>query len=257
MEAENKLYSQRAIAIATYFGGPLAAGILVKKNCLNLGKPDQARNALFIGIISMLLIFAIPNDLLENIPNFVIPTIYTGIIYLIVKQIQGKELDEHKEKGGEFYSAWKATKIGAISMIIFLAGFVFVAFISGDFENTRADFDTEKYDIEVAKFIDNEKRALAVFSVLESSDHEFIIKEFNKAEVIWKQNKSIIDNLLTFNNLPQELIDQNKKLIEYCDLRIEHTRLFIKGISEDTDKYVPEIDRIGLKIQNILAELHE
>jgi hypothetical protein len=31
MELTKKFYSQRAITIATYFGGPLAAGYLVKK----------------------------------------------------------------------------------------------------------------------------------------------------------------------------------------------------------------------------------
>jgi len=36
MEEPKKLFSQRAIAIATYFGGPAAAGYLIKKNGCSL-----------------------------------------------------------------------------------------------------------------------------------------------------------------------------------------------------------------------------
>jgi hypothetical protein len=35
-----KLYSKRSISIVTYFGGPFAAGILVRQNYISLGK-DQ------------------------------------------------------------------------------------------------------------------------------------------------------------------------------------------------------------------------
>jgi len=36
-----KFYSQNAIAFAAYLGGPLAAGLLVRKNALNLGKKPK------------------------------------------------------------------------------------------------------------------------------------------------------------------------------------------------------------------------
>lgn len=257
MEVTKKLFSQKAITIATYFGGPAAAGYLVKKNYESYDQENKGKKAFIIGIISTLLIFAgifsIPEHIIDKIPNAVIPAIYTGIIYLIVEKIQGQWLKEHKESGGEFYSGWKATGIGAIFMVILLVLIMGTAFIAGDL--SQPDFDTVAYDKEVARFVENENTSIAVFNVINTSEPQYLIKEFSKGIVLWKENKEIIKGLISIENLPTELIEQNKKLLEYCDLRIQHNEIIVKAISEDTDKYVSEIDRIGMEINNILEEL--
>jgi hypothetical protein len=259
MEETRKLFSQRAIAIATYFGGPAAAGYLVKKNYQTLDEPDKGKKAFIIGIISTLLIFAgifsIPEHIIDKIPNAVIPAIYTGIIYLIVEKIQGQWLKEHKESGGEFYSGWKATGIGAIFMVILLAMIAGTAFIAGDL--SKPDFDATTYDNEVAKFVKNENQSLAVFNVINTAEPQYLIKEFSKGILLWKENKEIVNRLNLIENLPTELLEQNKKLLKYCDLRIQHNEIIVKAISEETDKYVSEIDRIGMDVNNILEELKE
>jgi len=38
-------------------------------------------------------------------------------------------------------------------------------------------------------------------------------------------------------------------------LRIAHNEVIVKAISEDTDRYVSEIDRIGMEINKVLEEL--
>lgn len=261
METEEKYYSQKAITIATFFGGPLAAGYLIKQNFLNLGKEDQAKNAFLIGLLSTIFIFsgiiAIPEHISDKIPNALIPAVYTGIIYLIVNRIQGNELDEHKEKGGEFYSGWKATGIGAVCMVIILAVIMLVAFIAGDLSNNTGNFDAQAYDVEAAQFADNEAKALVVFNVIESANQDYLIKEFQKGKVLWKENLNIIKKLQTYEDIPLELIERNKRLIKYCELRLEHTDLIIKAISEDTERYVPEIEKTTAKIQTILDEFHQ
>lgn len=259
MEGTIKLYSQRAITIATYFGGPLAAGYLVKKNFEVLDQPDNARKSLIIGIISTILLFAgifsIPEPIIDKIPQPLIPLIYTAIIYSIVERIQGENLKQHKESGGEFYSGWKAAGVGAIAMIILIAGIAGIAFFAGDLSNKTADFDTSTYDREVANFVLNENKAIAVFNVIETSKPDYLIKEFSKGVILWKENKEVVGRLNSIDNLPQELIAQNAKLLKYCDLRIHHNELIIKAIIEDTDKYVSEIEQIGLEINEILKEL--
>lgn len=257
MEETKKLFSQKAIAIATYFGGPAAAGYLVKRNYESYDQEDNGKKAFIIGIISTLLIFAgifsIPEHIIDKIPNAVIPAIYTGIIYLIVEKIQGQWLKEHKDSGGEFYSGWKAAGIGAIFMVILLVLIMGTAFIEGDL--SQPDFDTVAYDKGVTKFVENENASLAVFNVINTSEPQYLIKEFSNGIVLWKENKEIIKGLISIENLPSELIEQNKKLLDYCDLRIQHNEIIVKAISEDTDKYVLEIDRIGMEINNILEEL--
>jgi preprotein translocase subunit Sss1 len=117
-----KLYSQSAIAIATYFGGPLAAGILIRKNSINLGREREGLGALIVGIIGTILllwgIFQIPDTILDKIPNVLLPTIYTSIIFLIVEKMHGKILKKHKEEKHEFYSIWKATGIGLLCAVV-------------------------------------------------------------------------------------------------------------------------------------------
>ena len=98
-------------------------------------------------------------------------------------------------------------------------------------------------------------RAIAVFNVIETSKPDYLIKEFSKGVVLWKENKGIVEKLNSIENLPKELIEQNAKLLKYCDLRIQHNEIILKAISEDTDKYVPEIEQIGLEINTILEEL--
>jgi len=45
-----KLYSQKSIGIATFIGGPIAAGYLVMKNFIELDKPDDGKKAFIIGV---------------------------------------------------------------------------------------------------------------------------------------------------------------------------------------------------------------
>lgn len=259
MEETKRYYSQRAITIATYFGGPLAAGYLVKKNYETLGQPHNARKSLLIGIVSTILIFAgifsIPEEIVNKIPNALIPLIYTGIIYLIVERIQGESLKNHKESGGKFYSGWKAAGVGAIALLILAAGIFLTAFISGDLSNNEPNFDAVTYDKEVAKFVDNENKSVAVFNVMETQTPDYLIKEFSKGIVMWKENKRIVEGLNSIENLPKILKDQNALLLKYCDLRIQHNEIILKAISEDTDKYASEIELIGFKIDKVLEDL--
>ena len=114
MEETKKLFPQRAIAIATYFGGPAAAGYLIIKNYESNNQEGNGKKVFIIGIISTLLIFAgifsIPEHIIDKIPKAIIPAIYTAIIYLIVEKIQGQWLKEPKESGGECFARFCSFK---------------------------------------------------------------------------------------------------------------------------------------------------
>lgn len=183
--------------------------------------------------------------------------IYTGLIYWIVERLHGKILKLHKESGGEFYSGWKAAGIGAIAMLIIALGIALVAFIAGDLSNTESSFDSVTNDKEVAKFADNENKSIAVFNVFETQTPDYLIKELSKGIVLWKENRAIVERLNKIENLPNDLHDQNIKLLKYCELRIKHNEIIIKAITEDTDRYVSEIERIGTEINQILNDLKQ
>lgn len=261
MENEKKFYSQKAIGIATYFGGPLAAGYLMKKNYEKLGEEGNAKKALVIGIIStvflLFCIFLIPEDFNSKIANFIIPAIYTAIIYLIVEKKLGKILRKHKESGGEFYSGWNAALVGFISSVIIIVGVVVSGFIAGDFANVESDFNTQKYQQQISKFVSNEEKALKVFNLLNSNDIEKISEELNKGIVLWKENKKIISSIDSIQNLPKEIHVQNSNLLVYCELRIKHHNIMLKALSENTDKYTAEIEKVGHEINQIIEQLNK
>ncbi|MFT7158343.1 MAG: hypothetical protein ACI8Q1_003374 [Parvicella sp.] len=79
-----RFYSQTAIGMATFIGGPIAAGYLIRENYLSLDQPDKGKKSLIIGIISTVLlftgIFIIPESIMDKVPNQILPAVYTGII---------------------------------------------------------------------------------------------------------------------------------------------------------------------------------
>jgi len=168
MEEHLKLYSNREITIATYFGGPMAAGYLVKKNYQVMGDSKKGVLSLVIGIVSTILIFAgifsLPDSIIDKIPQPLIPLIYTAIISLLVNKLQGPFIKFHKSNGGLIHSGWKAAGVGAVSLLILIASVALTAFIAGDFSKSAA-FDGEGYDKEIAKFTLNENKAMEGFKI--------------------------------------------------------------------------------------------
>ncbi len=250
-----KFYSQKAIGISTFIGGPLAAGYLIRENYLSLNKPDEGKKALLIGIISTVLlftgIFMIPESIMNKIPNQILPAIYTGIVYLIVERIHGTILNQHKENGNEFYSGWKAAGIGFISMIILLIGIFGYTFLSPD------GVEYEKYDAEIAEFSKNETETLIFYDHINTETRDLLLQELeNNTIPKWKENVEIIKKSNDIENLPSELLQQNRTLLKYSELRLKAFELFKKAISEDTKIYSQELEQIHLEIDEQLEKLN-
>ncbi len=255
MERSFKLYSQRSIAWATYLGGPLAAGILIRQNCINLNNKRQGQNSLFIGIISTILIFIgifmIPENILDSIPNILIPAIYTGIIYFIVEGIQGQKLKEHKEFNGEFYSGWKTTGIGFVCLLILLGGI-----FAYDYElEYTYNFNASKFEQNIIEFQKNESKALKVFDQFETMNIHHLIIELNEGRVLWETNLEITDQIDNIENLPEDLKNRNLLLLEYCSLRIIQYDFIIRSITENTHAYDQRINEVSADIENKITEL--
>ena len=260
MEKEKKFYSQNAISITTFFGGPIAAGYLIRENYKNLDKEKAGFNALMLSIVSTLLllsgVFLIPEDILDKIPNALFPFIISTAIYFIVEKIQGKELKLHKENGGQFYSAWRAAGIGLISIILLFVFIAIVAFFAGDFSKTASVSDAFTYEEKLTTFFENEAVSLEVFQSLQNKNTNELIVEFDKSLLLWKQNKAIVKDVNNTENLPAEVFAAMIVLNKYCDLRIKHIQLILKALHEDTDKYDQQINDIGKKIEKTIEELH-
>lgn len=250
-----KFYSQRAIGIATFLGGPLAAGYLLRENYLALNKPDEAKKAFVYCILATVFVFGfifiMPESIMEKVPNQIIPLVYTAIIYYVVEKTQGETLKLHKELGNEFYSAWKAARVGFVSLIflvLVIFGYVFL------FEK---DENLELYDAKMELFSKNEKESIEFYKFLATEDKNKLVKRLD-TEVIpkWNQNIKIIKQAMLIEGLPVEAEEQNKKLLRYSELRLEAFKLLKKAISEETTIYDKELDILHYKMDQELEKLN-
>ncbi|MBW6478156.1 MAG: hypothetical protein K0B37_01940 [Bacteroidales bacterium] len=250
-----KFYSLRSISIATFLGGPIAAGILIRRNFLNLNDDKKAVNSLFIGILSTILLFvmlfSLPETTIDKIPSSLIPAIYTGLIYLIANKLQGQTLQEHKDSRGEFYSAWRAAGIGLVFSLLIATGVIGYIYAS----EPDYDFDIATYEHNINLFIDNEAQALIVFDKMGYLEDDELITEFKHGKNLWKQNVVLTSEILALDDLPKELEDLVSKLKTYSELRITFYDLFVRAYTEETYEYGPQIESIALQIERVLNEL--
>lgn len=256
MEENNKLYSQNAIAVATFFGGPFAAGILIRKNCITLGHERQGFNALVIGIITTFLlfgcIFVIPESDLDKVPNALFPTIYTAIIYYIVEKLQGKELKAHKAGNGAFYSNWRATGIGAVCCLIS------VAVLIGGLWLGEKDWDMDQYNAKMEQFDRNDALGLHVYDILDDKPKKQVIEYIETVSIPkLQENMDLLKAVVAIEDIPSEYVKYSNLLLDYCRVRLDMYKVTAKIVEEETDAYDQEIERLGQQLDEIIKQINE
>ncbi|HBO26476.1 MULTISPECIES: hypothetical protein [Culturomica] len=254
METSHKLYSQAAIALATFFGGPFAAALLIRKNCIVLGQERWGFNALILGIITTVLlfgcIFMIPEPVLDKIPNALIPAIYTAIICMIVEKVHGRELRAHKAKDGLFYSNWRAAGIGLVSCVVILAVLLGGIYLGED------NWNSTEYDAKIKQFARNEEVALSLYNILEEKPAEKAV-EFIETTGIpkWKENIELLKAMDTLEGIPSEFTEYNELLRSYCQVRIDMYTLIAKILDEDSESYQEELQKLDKRLEDIISRL--
>lgn len=250
-----KLYSSKAIGGATFLGGPLAAGYMIGENFKALDRPNEGRNSLLVGIMATIVlfggIFMVPEHIIDKIPRQLIPLVYTGITWGIVEWKQGEILKSHKENGNLFFSGWRAAGIGFISLLIVLVGLFGYIFFGMD------DGVYEQYDKEIGFFSQNEAETLVFYDNLNTETNSSLIHELETKTIPkWRENIEIINKTNKLENLPSELMEQNKILLRYAELRLEAFELFKKAFEENTDKYALRLELIHQEINKELQKLN-
>jgi hypothetical protein len=116
-----KLYSLKAISVASFFGGPIAAGILLRRNFLNMGQPGKAMRAIVLNFLLYMLVVGImlmfPMDLWRA--KAMLPAIYAALLILFIKRNHEGYLDLHEYMNRKFYSVWRAAGIGMMFNPVF------------------------------------------------------------------------------------------------------------------------------------------
>lgn len=257
-ESKKKLYSQKGISIATFFGGPLAAGYLIRKNFKALDKEREGLISIILGIIFTAAVFVplfmLPEEIIDKIPNQLIPGIYTLIIYGIVEAVQGKDLKIHKEEQRQFESNWKATGIGFLSMLVLGSVIVAYIFTSPDITSELDEEITQKME----QISINEDKALRIYRMdPNTSTKEELLKAVKDEGIFyWNQNLQLLEEIQKVE-LEESYAKYVNKLFIYNRTRQETYILILKSISEETDKYNTEIEQKNRSIEVLLKEIEQ
>jgi uncharacterized membrane protein YhaH (DUF805 family) len=140
----NKFFSYRSIGLATYLGGPLAGGILIS---LNFKRLEEIQKGIWTVIISLLativLVIAliqIPEHIIDKIPSFLIPAVYTPIVVYLAKLLQDEKIrDAIKDKGRKEHW-WKSLTIGLVGSVLTVIILMLVAFAEPPFPGDKITY---------------------------------------------------------------------------------------------------------------------
>jgi len=140
----NKFFSYRSIGLATYLGGPLAGGILIS---LNFKRLEEIQKGIWTIIFSLLatviLVIAlikIPEHIIDKIPNFLIPAVYTPIVVYLAKLFQDEKISDAIKDKDRKEHWWKSLTIGLVGAVATIIIMMFVAFAEPPFSGDKITY---------------------------------------------------------------------------------------------------------------------
>lgn len=238
-------YGKGSILLAMLIGGPIAGGILIRRNFIHFEKPNKGTIALVVTSLWTVPLFFIPGDIAEKIPGYLIFIIYNLIVLVWVLRIQGPALDLHKKAGGAFYAIWKAAGHGVLGLCILIIG-QFLMF----------SWPSETYNVDpyfrLTDQIVRSGRAAVTFPK-PSTNKQLVIFIKETSIPTWEKNLLNIEKLKEmeastpekFSWLKKSMVSGNTSLQKFNEMKLKTHKLLLKSIEENTDKYDQEIKRIN------------
>jgi hypothetical protein len=115
-----KLYDSGAVALASFLGGPVPGTILMALNYRRLGRPNHAVLAGLAGVSALVGAVLLGNLL----PHGTTTGLGIGLsvaTWRTAQTLQGHDIDQHINRGGQLASRWAGTGIGSLFLCVFLA----------------------------------------------------------------------------------------------------------------------------------------
>ncbi|EKF73179.1 hypothetical protein A11A3_14942 [Alcanivorax hongdengensis A-11-3] len=113
-------YKSAGIGLATFFGSPLAGGLLLwlnERRRQDGGRPLLALTlALIVLAVSLVLAYYLP----ANIPAAIFTAVQMVAMALIARRVQGQAILAHTASGRPCSSDWKAVGIGLLFLVVIL-----------------------------------------------------------------------------------------------------------------------------------------
>lgn len=118
------LHPIRGVTWATFWGTPLAGGVVMALNFRRTGDSASARAALLTGLFASValvgLFLVLPEHVTDRIPSAAIMIPQLVAVNGIATRLQGEMLSDHEDRGGKIASAWRGVGIGILCLIPFL-----------------------------------------------------------------------------------------------------------------------------------------
>ena len=168
-------------------------------NYARMGRRKEGYLSFLICLIATVLLFLvliqIPEEIMDRIPNVLIPTFYGVLCWSIVERLQGREIRLVLEASGKKASVWRTAGWGLLSMVLALAGIFGYAFSLPphdlyEFEGEKYTFGLENiHSIYYSEGIDKERLAqLSAYFMevgLASEDSPLVIEVSRKQEEVY------------------------------------------------------------------------
>ena len=113
-----KVYSPHQVYLGAFLGGPPCAIYFIYKNFQVMGNAKYASITLLIGAVFFLALLGIVNVLPENLPNMMVPILYSALAGGIVWHFQISKEDEAVNEQFGFISNWQVAKYTAASLVV-------------------------------------------------------------------------------------------------------------------------------------------
>ncbi len=119
-----KYYDTWSIFGWAYLGWPLVVTYFLAENFKTIWEPEKVKSTYIVWIVFTILLFVslslLPENILDAIPSYLIPTLYCAIAQWIFWAYQKKKIDELKNNGHSHNSTWKVLWVALIWLIITL-----------------------------------------------------------------------------------------------------------------------------------------
>lgn len=261
-----KLYSTKNVLLGSIVGGPWAATYFFYKNLQTIGQKEYAKRALLIGGLSPLLFVGL--SLLIPLKLSVL-IVYALCVVAVTFRYQTAIARAYNSKNpNDFYSDNKASLATVLFMVLYLifilGANVALSKINGSnyslLEVAKATigmstFDSGKYNEYLKTVTESDATALQKMTSILTSQSMTVAQaqtEIAAAKSIYESNKTVISDMISLSDTPENLKKQNEYLQKYTDLRLQQVALLEKSINENTDKYMNEVTALGAQIDALV-----
>jgi rhomboid protease GluP len=130
-----------------------------------------------------------------------------------------------------------------------------IVFTASFFVYNLSSNDVGIYQKNMEAFVVLEEKAIQIYSKLDNTPTDEVLKEINEVGIpSWEEGMKLINETEKLD-IPETLRERNRKLLRYCQVRIDSYEMLYKAISEDTDKYAPELEEYNRQLEALIKQL--